>query len=242
MPSHRPHLAPSLPDAIVAPAVTIQTLAPHHLPELVALQEEVVASATAGFLDPRSEQVLGEFLGGAQGDCIGVWEGDRLQAAGLLRLPHPDRPNEGPAFPTLTADAWRLEAAFLFGCMVRPQARGRGLQRRLVEARLALARSKGMRWACSGIAFDNTTSWRNLMACGMHVVGTRSAGGHLRVGFVRSLSSSAAEFAAGPFVLTAGFGDQQAHVDALDAGLVGVHWGADGVAYQHRSCRNDTPA
>ena len=70
---------------------------------------------------------------------------------------------------------------------MHPEHRGRGWQRRLVEARIALARQQGARWACSGVHVLNTVSWFNLLACGFAVVGVRHDLGDPVLGLLRDL-------------------------------------------------------
>ena len=57
------------------------------------------------------------------------------------------------------------DGVYLGRCGVVPLARGGGIQRRLVRARLAWAKRQGYRWAVSDTT-DNEPSANNLISCG----------------------------------------------------------------------------
>jgi len=56
--------------------------------------------------------------------------------------------------------------AFMVRSGVVPEARGQGLQRRMILTRLRWARSEGLAEVCSYTVTDNAPSMRNLMRCG----------------------------------------------------------------------------
>lgn len=58
---------------------------------------------------------------------------------------------------------------FLARAGVLRKARGRGLQRQLIRARLAFAKRHGYEWAITYASYDNTTSANNLIACGFRL-------------------------------------------------------------------------
>jgi ribosomal protein S18 acetylase RimI-like enzyme len=54
----------------------------------------------------------------------------------------------------------------LLNCLVLPEFRGRGLQRRLTQQRLRAAADAGKQWAYTVVEKSNTFSLRNALACG----------------------------------------------------------------------------
>lgn len=172
------------------------------LDAVLALQGAVHGTVPPGFLRGRSREAWRRALAGAGEPAWGVFEHDVLQAAALLRLPEPARPNIGPPFPGVPDADLPLRAAFLENALVAEAARGRGLQRALIDVRLAQAEAAGMHWACAGVRLGNVASWRNLLACGLVIGGIRR------------------EPEADVLAMRRGFGPAAVHTDRHDAGRV----------------------
>ena len=72
---------------------------------------------------------------------------------------------EAVGFAGMVLSVQWADAAYLFRAGVLPEHRGKGLQQRLVRARLALAKSIGMRWVITDTR-QNPSSANNLIDCG----------------------------------------------------------------------------
>lgn len=218
------------PDAADLPP--IRRLTPADLPALLELRATAAAGLPPGFVWPKTEAQLRAYLDGASA-AFGVAGSDgALSACALLHLPAAGRPNPGPAFPRVPGADWPLRACGLEGTVVRPAARGRGLQRALVDARLAGATRAGMRWAYAGVRLDNAVSWANLLARSLVIVGMRFDPGYPILGLLRPLDLGALRTDPGDRV-PVGAGDPARHQAALDAGYVGVRLATDGsVTYE----------
>jgi ribosomal protein S18 acetylase RimI-like enzyme len=145
-----------------------------------------------GFLLPKSDDELRGFLDGSRGVACGVIEAGRLVAVSLLQVPSARRPNGGGVpFPLVPPADWPLRACFVQNTIVRPEARGRGHQRALFDARLAHARLAKMKWVCAGVHLENRASWANLLASGMVVGGIRFDPGYPVIGLALSFDPRA---------------------------------------------------
>jgi len=209
---------------------------------VLALQEVVSADLPAGFLWPKSERELRDFLTGARGVAYGISAGATLLALSLLRIPDRRHPNGSPRFRLVPEADWALRAGFLENTMVRPPARGRGCQRALLAVRLSHARSSGMRWACAGVRLRNRTSWANLIAKGLVIADMRFYLGEPMIGLLGSLDGPA--LASDPADrLSVGADDAALHRAALRGGYVGVRLAPDGsVTYQRLHRRAERAA
>lgn len=220
---------------------TIRRLTLDDLPALLELRAAVAAGLPPGFLWGTTEAQLRACLDGA-GAAFGVPGPDgALDAAALLRLPDPGGSDPGPPFPLVPEADRPRRACGLGGTVVRPRARGRGLQRALVDARLAWAARTGMRWACAGARLENAVSWRNLLARGFAVVGMRDDLGYPILGLLRPLGLRVLH--TDPLDRrTVDTLDPAGHREALDAGYLGSRLAPDGtVTYERlltapRSC------
>ncbi len=203
------------------------------LPEIVKLQAEVEAGLPPGFLRAKGEHELRGFLDGTRGLALGVGELGALVGVALLRLPSESHPHGGPPFPLVPAADWPFRACFMGNAIVRADARGRGLQRALFDARLAHAEAAGMRWVCAGVRLENTVSWRNLLARGMAIAGMRSDYGYPLIGLLRSFDPLALQTDAcdGTRVEAC---DAAGHQAALQAGLIGVRLEPQGAVVYER--------
>lgn len=72
------------------------------------------------------------------------------------------------AFACLSPSQQIPDGIYLSRCGVLPAARGNGIQRRLIRARLAWAKRQGYKWAVSDTT-DNVPSANSLIACGFRL-------------------------------------------------------------------------
>jgi GNAT superfamily N-acetyltransferase len=212
----------------------LQRLTIADLAEVASLYEVVAARLPTGFIRAKRTHELAAYLDGTEGVAYGIASGAGLAAVSLLRLPVVAHPNGGPPFPLVPATDWPLHACFLENAMVRPEARGRGYQRALLDVRLAHAASAGMRWVCGGVRLRNVVSWRNLLATGMVIAGIRFDPGYPVIGVLRATNGMALASDPGDCILV-DVDDSARHQAALAAGYVGARVAGDGrVVYQRR--------
>lgn len=208
---------------ILTDTARVQHLGPEDLPTLLALERAVRDSGVPeGFLMQKSDADLMAYLNGSVGRAYAVFERGRLSAAALMRMPRPGQSNAGGGFPRISASDWARHTAFIESAMVAPDARGRGLHRALVDARLADARLAGMEWLASGAHLRNPSSWYGLIASGMTLVAARTdAQGHEVVGLLLPLNAA-------PFATdvqdrrSIARDDAPAHIAALKEGYLGI--------------------
>jgi GNAT superfamily N-acetyltransferase len=155
----------------------------------------------------------------------------------LLRLLDESHRHAPLPFPLVPDEDWPLRVSFLENTMVRPEARGRGYHRALIDARAAYARAAGIRWICAGVHLRNRSSWANLLASGMVIVGIRFDPGYPIIGLLKSTDVSALDVDADDQVRVDG-GDEAGHGSILEDGYVGVRLAADGGVVYHRLMRN----
>lgn len=198
-------------------------LGPADLPAALALQARATDGLAPGFVIAKDAAALAPYLDGSRGAAFGIG-GARLDALALLRLPTAAHPNPvGPvAFPIVPAAEWPLAVATFENAMVDPGARGRGLQRVLIAARLDAARAAGMRWAAAGIRLANVASWRNAIAGGFAAVGVRPDPGQPIFGLLRALDGGAALATDPRDRLAVAFDDAGGHAAACADGRIGV--------------------
>lgn len=97
----------------------------------------------------------------------GLFDGHRLVAAALLRV-QPTGPDHSALALGLAADE-AAGCAWLDGCWVAPDQRGRGLHRQLVQLRLQRAQAQGHARVGALLPLDAHAARHTLMACGLHV-------------------------------------------------------------------------
>jgi len=165
-----------------------------------------------------------------RGQIIGLRDAGHLVAYAVLQhdLLQADDPKELLGLP---ADARVVKLA---GVGVAPGMRGRGLQRRLIDARLAMVPRPFV--AVSTAAPGNVVSWTNLISCGFSVRAIQHRyGGHARFLMVRvdpALDAAVAmDQCAGVNVNAFDLPTQQG---LLDEGWRGVELGNDPVSILYR--------
>jgi GNAT superfamily N-acetyltransferase len=192
------------------------------LPQVIELQTTVTAELPNGYVFPKTDSEVRSYLTGTLGVAYGVFEGARLVASSLLRLPSPPHPNDASMpFPIVPEDEWTLGAAGLGNTLVLPAARGRGYQRTLIDARISHAKSARMRWTFAGVHLGNSTSWSNLIAKGMAIVGIRADFGYPVIGLLRRVSGQRLAIDEADRILVDAH-DTSQHEEALNDGYVGV--------------------
>lgn len=233
-----------------ADSPVVRPLTVADLTDIVELQKTVAPRLPAGFVRFKSESELRLYLDGTLGVAYGVVEGAALVAMSLLRIPDEKHPNEGLRFALaspgvvvaaglgeiMAEEDWALYTCFLENAMVLPEARGRGYQRALLDARLAHAVSAKMRWICAGAHLQNSVSWTNLLAKGMAIAGMRFDAGYPIVGLLRSFDKLT--LAAEPSDrVSVSAHDHSQHQAALRNGYIGLGLASDGAVIYRRLAR-----
>ena len=135
---------PLLPDHTLPDGLQWRLLSVDDLQPIMGLRARVLASLPLADLYVREHDEL-DFVArhlGQEGETLGVFDGDRLAAYAMLGLPTAASPDKlthllFASHPGLAACA--LDCATIASCMVHPDYRGQGLQRRLLQARFARA-------------------------------------------------------------------------------------------------------
>jgi GNAT superfamily N-acetyltransferase len=213
----------------------VTRLGPEHLDAMTRLQDAVTRDLPEGYIRPKTPDDLAGYADGRLGAAFGIVADDALLAMSLLLIPSEERPNPGTIpVPRVPAEDWPLHACFLANTMVLPDARGRGYQRALIEARFVHAAHASMKWVCAGVHLANTASWRNLLARGMTIVGLRLDFGYPVIGLIASLGEPLpVRETAGQ--MTVGALDHTRHEFALKHGYVGVRIAPDGGVVYRRA-------
>jgi GNAT superfamily N-acetyltransferase len=180
-----------------------------------------------GFIRRKTDAQMCGYLDGTNGVAYGILDGGMLAAMGLLRIPTGASRAGGPPFPLVPPEDWPFHACFLEHTMVHPRARGRGLQRTLLDARLRYAAGTTMRWTCGGVRLLNVASWKNLLSAGMVIAGIRRDPGYAVIGLLRAVDGRPLTAHAGDELAVA-IDDVAGHERALADGRVGARIAVDG--------------
>lgn len=105
------------------------------------------------------------------GETIGVFAHGALVAYAMVGFPEADSKENLGATIGLEP-AFHAKVTHLSSCMVLPEWRGRGLQRTLLAARLALAQARGRPLCMAMVSLHNHTSRHNLLRQGLHITWT----------------------------------------------------------------------
>ena len=193
-------------------------LLPQDLPVMHALHLLSMAGMAPQAVKPESRDFLSSLLQG-RGRVIGAWHGDALAAYGVLQ--HDLLPEDDPR-GLLGLDA-AAPVRKLAGAAVAPGWRGRGLQRALIERRIACAPADAVLFSTA--APSNPHSWRNLLARGFAVRAlVYRYGGHPRYLLARVPAEGSAT--PGGAELELGGGELARQQTLLAAGWRGVAPGA----------------
>lgn len=153
----RTNVSTALPQGLV-----IRQLAVSDLEAVDGLHRRSISGLGADVVKPEEKKFFEELLGG-RGRLIGIEDDDRLVAYGVLQhdLHADDNPRE--QLGVLPG----AELLKLAGSGVDHRYRGKGLQRFLIEERIALAGDCALTFATA--APLNSQSWINLLSCGLTV-------------------------------------------------------------------------
>lgn len=171
------HLTPpSLsPDAAFAhlPELRTRILVPDDFPAWSALRDTVIAALPNPDFYVREDDEQGFFAAHTEprGETIGVFAHGALVAYAMVGFPEPGAADNLGATIGLDPD-YHPKVTHLSSCMVLPQWRGRGLQRTLLAARLALAHARGRPLCMAMVSLHNHSSRHNLLRQGLHIAWT----------------------------------------------------------------------
>jgi GNAT superfamily N-acetyltransferase len=147
----------------------LEPLLASDLHRCLALQRAVCAALPdPDQLAPVSERQLRAWLSGPPHLVLGLREGADLLALSVLAVPGQAADNLGRLVGLRGAALDRV--AHLEITLVDLAARGRGLQRRCIEARIAFARAHSLGPVFATAAPDNHASLHHLRAAGLRVV------------------------------------------------------------------------
>jgi GNAT superfamily N-acetyltransferase len=190
---------------------------------ILALQHKVNIDLPVGFVRFKDELELLAYLDGKLGAAFGIFNEGELTAMALARIPSVKHPHQLEPLPRiLPKEDWPLHTAICESAMVAPEARGRGYQRMLLDARIAYAKSVGMRWIGGGSRLDNVISWRNMLMNGMTLVGVRIHQGQAFMGLLQSIEKKDALATSFADFRLVSAEDADEHLRALEAGYVGT--------------------
>ena len=148
-------------------------LQPPDLEAMYALHLSSIAGMALQAVKPEKREFLHSLLLG-RGRVLGAWAQDSLVAYGVLQ--HDLLPEDAPR--QLLGLAAAAPLCKLAGAAVAPHWRGHGLQRQLIERRVALAQGASL---FATAAPSNPASWHSLLACGLMVRALQYRyGGHAR--------------------------------------------------------------
>lgn len=151
----------------------MRLLTPKDVPALMNLRNVVIASLPHPDMYVREEDEaafvsahIGAAKGAGEGETIGVFDGDRLAAYGMLGLPSRHDPdNLGRLLGY--GESRLARVAHLASCMVAPPYRGRHLQCSLLAARMQLAYARGREVCIAMVSPRNQASRSNLIREGL---------------------------------------------------------------------------
>lgn len=164
--------------------ITLRAAGPEDAAAFYALQNEVRAAM------PHPEQFVPDTLENIarylkEDLCIGGWDGGRLGAYFILRYCGQDAHNYA-AFMDIPREEWDGWAN-ADSAIVHPDYRGNGLQRKLLEAALALLRP-GIVGIGATVSPENQYSLNNALASGFEIVCRREMyGGYDRYLLAKTL-------------------------------------------------------
>jgi len=166
-----------------APEFLSRELGPADLDAVETLHRQAIGPVPdPEIVKPESRAYFESILAG-RGRTIGLFRGD-LVAYGILQ--HDHTPKDGPH--RLLGVAPERAVGRLAGASVRPDLRGRGLQRLLIAERVAIAPPDMLLFSTAAPA--NAPSWSNLVAAGFNITDIQMFfGGYARYLMVRDGSA-----------------------------------------------------
>lgn len=167
---------PSLsPDAAFAshPELRTRILVREDFPAWNALRDTVIAALPNPDFYVREADEQAFFVAHTEpgGEAIGVFAHGALVAYAMVGFPDASAADNLGAVIGLEP-VHHPKVTHLSSCMVLPQWRGRGLQRTLLSARLALAHARGRPLCMAMVSLHNHSSRHNLLRQGLHIAWT----------------------------------------------------------------------
>ncbi len=202
--------------------VFIRKLDINDIAQIKDIQNIILAESDHGFIHPRSDETLIDYLSNSNNVVFGLETEDKIIAFGVLNVPKKNQRNKSLRFKIVPDEEWAYHSCFIESAMVLPNYRGKGLQKILIETRIAAAITCGMKWLCAGVKFDNYKSWGNLLAKGLVIVGYRVDLGYLILGLAQKLNGPVLRFE-NKESMSVNIFDEQGHRTALDNGFLGIN-------------------
>lgn len=163
------------PDAAFAhlPELRARILVPEDFPAWTALRDTVIAALPNPDFYVREPDEQAFYVAHTEpgGEAIGVFAHGALVAYAMVGFPEAESADNLGAVIGLAPD-YHAKVTHLSSCMVLPQWRGRGLQRTLLSARLALAHARGRPLCMAMVSLHNHSSRHNLLRQGLHIAWT----------------------------------------------------------------------
>lgn len=138
------------------------------IPALLEIQEETFAYANGNtdFLRRNTAETLAVCFTEPSA-VLGVFYEDSLIAFGILHV-------AGTTKENLAYDVEEIknvtDSANVKLIIVRPQFRGNGIQRMLIDRLQNIAKETGHAWICATVAPDNVWSLNNFLKCGLREI------------------------------------------------------------------------
>ena len=136
--------------------------------QLIAFRRRVVNDLhDPDFYVLEHDQFVYDHLG-LKGETIGLFADGEMIGYAMIGLPEPDDP-DNLGVPTGLPTECLGQVAHIASVMVTPRARGHGLHKWLLSARLSRAMALGRRHAIAMVSLHNDPCWRNLCRAAMYV-------------------------------------------------------------------------
>lgn len=166
------------------PSIRTRELGPADIDAMDALHRLAIGPvARPEIVKPESRDYFVSILAG-RGRSIGLFDGDQMLAYGILQ--HDHSPPDGPH--QLLNRAPGTLIGRLAGASVHPDHRGRGFQRMVIDARVAIAPADMVLFSTA--APVNVRSWSNLLEGGFPIIGIEFFfGGYARYVMLRDGST-----------------------------------------------------
>lgn len=150
--------------------LTFRDLVPSDIDAARALYELVFCQLQHGFLAKRTANDFAEGLANAPDRvAIGAFSEDALVGYSMCRIAYRDDLTDFPLLRRLRQE--KQEYWTGGGTVVDPRFRGHGLMARLLQARIAAAREKGVAHSLALVAIGNHVSLAGTLRAGFRIVG-----------------------------------------------------------------------
>lgn len=196
-----------------------------YIPELIALQQEVVdALPNKALLQPLDEEEL-SFILRRNGLMIGVFVDEKLIAFRALLEPMIDEEHLGYDIG-LKTDEELQKVLYQEISNVHSEYRGYGLQRTMAEIIMQQVDETKFNTVCATVMPGNIASLKDKFSQNMHIAALKlKYGGKLRYVFMKTLPYKEYEWTEEQFV---SMNDTEAQQQLLKTGFIGISMKADG--------------